>query len=83
MARTPATLKAMIAHVIDAEGPIFEDVLVDRIARAHGMQRSGNQIRRRVHCASACGRFEDRRGRAHSGLAVEQGCWGYPLFPQG
>jgi hypothetical protein len=43
-----ATLKAMIAHVIDAEGPIFEDVLVDRIARAHGMQRSGNQIRRRV-----------------------------------
>ena len=44
-----ATLKAMIAHVINAEGPIFEDVLVDRIARAHGMQRSGNQIRRRVH----------------------------------
>ena len=43
-----ATLRAMIAHVIDAEGPIFEDVLVDRIARAHGMQRSGNQIRRRV-----------------------------------
>ena len=43
-----ATLKVMIAHVIDAEGPIFEDVLVDRIARAHGMQRSGNQIRRRV-----------------------------------
>ena len=38
----------MIAHVIDVEGPIFEDVLVDRIARAHGMQRSGNQIRRRV-----------------------------------
>lgn len=38
----------MIAHVIDAEGPIFEDILVDRIARAHGMQRSGNQIRRRL-----------------------------------
>ena len=44
-----ATLKAMVSHVINAEGPIFEDVLVDRIARAHGMQRSGNQIRRRVH----------------------------------
>ncbi len=43
-----ATLRAMIVHVINAEGPIFEDVLVDRIARAHGMQRSGNQIRRRV-----------------------------------
>jgi hypothetical protein len=43
-----ATLRAMIVHVINAEGPIFEDVLVDRIARAHGMQRSGSQIRRRV-----------------------------------
>lgn len=44
-----AALKAMITDVIDVEGPIFEDVLVDRIARAHGMQRSGSQIRRRVH----------------------------------
>ena len=43
-----ATLKAMIAHVINAEGPIFEDVLVERIARGHGMQRSGNQIRQRI-----------------------------------
>lgn len=43
-----ATLRAMIVHVINAEGPIFEDVLVDRIARAHGMQRSGNRIKRRV-----------------------------------
>ncbi len=43
------TLKAMVTHVIGVEGPIFEDVLIDRIARAHGMQRSGNQIRRRVH----------------------------------
>jgi Protein of unknown function (DUF3320) len=43
-----ANLRAMIAHVIDVEGPIFEDLLIDRIARAHGMQRSGNQIRQRV-----------------------------------
>jgi Protein of unknown function (DUF4011)/REase_MTES_1575/AAA domain len=35
------------------------------------------------HCAASCGPFEDRRGRAHSGLAVHQGCWGYPLLPQG
>ena len=41
-------LKAMIAHVIEVEGPIFEDVLVDRVARAHGLRRSGSQIRRRV-----------------------------------
>ena len=38
----------MIAHVIDVEGPIFEDVLVDRVARAHGLRRSGSQIRRRL-----------------------------------
>jgi very-short-patch-repair endonuclease len=41
-------LKDMIAHVVDTEGPIFEDVVVDRIARAHSLQRSGNQIRARV-----------------------------------
>jgi hypothetical protein len=38
----------MIEYVIAVEGPIFEDALVDRIARAHGLMRSGNQIRRRI-----------------------------------
>jgi very-short-patch-repair endonuclease len=38
-------LSAMIDHVIDAEGPIHEDVLVRRIARHHGFQRAGRQIR--------------------------------------
>src|SRR5208282_3281396 len=28
------TLTAMVAHVVATEGPIFEDLLVDRIARA-------------------------------------------------
>ena len=32
-----ATLRKIIAEVIALEGPIFDDVLVDRIARAHGM----------------------------------------------
>jgi very-short-patch-repair endonuclease len=41
-------LKAMITRVIEVEGPIFEDVLVDRISRAYGLRRSGSQIRRRV-----------------------------------
>lgn len=43
-----STLAKMIEHVIAVEGPIFEDALVDRIARAHGLMRSGNQIRRRI-----------------------------------
>ena len=38
-------LSSMIDHVIDMEGPIHEDVLVRRIARHHGFQRSGRQIR--------------------------------------
>ena len=39
-----ATLREMIAHVVATEAPIYEDLLVDRIARAHGFQRSGSNI---------------------------------------
>jgi very-short-patch-repair endonuclease len=39
-----ATIREMIAHVVATEAPIYEDLLVDRIARAHGFQRSGNNI---------------------------------------
>jgi len=35
----------MIDHVIDRGGPIHEDVLVRQIARHHGFQRAGRQIR--------------------------------------
>ena len=38
------TLRQMILVVINTEGPIYEDVLVDRIARAHGFQHSGSNI---------------------------------------
>ena len=38
-------LQSMIDHIIDAEGPIHEDILIRRIARHHGFQRAGNQIR--------------------------------------
>ena len=38
-------LSAMLDHVIDVEGPIHEDVLVRRIARHHGFQRAGRQVR--------------------------------------
>lgn len=38
-------LSAMIDYVIDTEGPIHEDILVRRIARHHGFQRAGRQIR--------------------------------------
>ena len=48
-ARYDVTLKAMIAHVIKLEGPIREDVLAKRIARAHGWARTGKRIRDRVY----------------------------------
>ena len=35
----------MAAHVIAIEGPIFEDLLVQRIARAHGFGRAAGRIR--------------------------------------
>ena len=42
-------LKTMIAHVIETEGPVREDVLAKRIARAHGWARTGKRIRDRVY----------------------------------
>lgn len=41
-------LLSMVLHVIDTEGPIHEEVLVRRLARGHGFQRAGRQIRDRV-----------------------------------
>lgn len=67
-------LEAMIDHVIDVEGPIHEDVLVRRIARHHGFQRAGSQIRDRVlklaknrheRTHETCGRFFWRKGTAN------------------
>lgn len=42
------SLKKMVLHVVDLEGPIHEEVLVRRIAREHSFQRAGRQIRDRV-----------------------------------
>ena len=41
-------LRKLVAHVVQQEGPIAESQLVNRIARAHGFQRSGNRIHNRV-----------------------------------
>jgi hypothetical protein len=38
------TLRQMIRQVVHTEAPIYEDLIVERIARAHGFQRSGNNI---------------------------------------
>jgi very-short-patch-repair endonuclease len=41
-------LNCMVALTLQHEAPIYEDVLVARIARAHGFQRSGDRIQRAV-----------------------------------
>jgi hypothetical protein len=38
------TLGRMVEHVLKIEAPIYEDLLIERIARAHGFQRSGEKI---------------------------------------
>jgi very-short-patch-repair endonuclease len=43
-----ATLTDLIAHVLATEAPISEELLVRRIARAHGFQQAGRLIRERV-----------------------------------
>ncbi|BBF92157.1 DUF3320 domain-containing protein [Blastochloris tepida] len=40
-----AELRRMVAHIIATEGPIFEDVLVQRIASHHGFARAASRIR--------------------------------------
>lgn len=41
-------LKDMVLRVIACEAPIRDNLLVERVARAHGFKRSGRQIRDRV-----------------------------------
>ncbi|NQY82974.1 MAG: DUF3320 domain-containing protein, partial [Alphaproteobacteria bacterium] len=42
------TLRKMIDHVIDTEGPIHEDILARRIARHHGWKKAGSKIRKHI-----------------------------------
>src|SRR6516165_6098129 len=42
------TLHAMVARVVAQEGPVRDRVLVERIARAHGIGRTDEPVRRRI-----------------------------------
>lgn len=43
-----AVLQRMVVHILEQESPIYQDLLIERIARAHGFQRSGDRIQRAV-----------------------------------
>jgi len=48
-------LTRMVAHVVEAEGPVLDSVLARRIARAHGWHRTGSRIQERVDALAAKG----------------------------
>lgn len=47
----------MVDYVVEIEGPIYFDVLVERIARSHGIQRSGENVQKIVGAALGRNRF--------------------------
>ena len=50
-------LRKMVDHVISVEGPIYFDLLVDRISRAHNFQRARHTIRDIIRSALGRGRY--------------------------
>jgi|SRR4051794_15608576 hypothetical protein len=54
-------LRTMIDHVVAIEGPIFFDILIDRIARAHGFQRSGEAVQKIIRAALGRNRLPTTR----------------------
>jgi hypothetical protein len=54
-------LRRMVDHVVSQEAPIYFDVLVERIARAHRFQRSGEVVQKTVWAALGRGRFPSSR----------------------
>ena len=50
-------LRRMVDHVIAVEGPLYFDLLVERISRAHGFQRAKNTIREIIRSALGRGRY--------------------------
>ncbi|MEP9349145.1 DUF3320 domain-containing protein [Xanthobacter sp. KR7-225] len=57
------TLAAMIETVLDCEAPVREDILAQRIARAHGWLRTGARIKARIaQCFAAMERTSEGSG---------------------
>ena len=54
-------LRNMIDYVVGIEAPIYLDVLIDRIARAHGFQRSGETVQKVIKAALGRYRFPTSR----------------------
>lgn len=79
-----ATLREMIGRVIAAEAPIRDDLLVERIARAHGFRRSGRAIRDRVMTLARAATHATREPDGATFLwpdSVAPGAWDRARYP--
>jgi very-short-patch-repair endonuclease len=78
-------LAEFIAKIVHQENPVKDDVLVERIARAHGFLRSGNRIRERVLSLtqSAHHLLTEEGGATFVWLDVETASsWNLARYPQ-
>ena len=44
----PVDFRALTSQIIAKEGPVFDDIVIRRVARAHGFARTGGRIREAV-----------------------------------
>jgi hypothetical protein len=52
-------LRKMVDHVIAVEAPLYFELLVDRLSRAHGFQRAKHTIRETIQSALGRGRYTE------------------------
>ncbi|MHB0709359.1 DUF3320 domain-containing protein [Roseomonas mucosa] len=57
-------LASLIEMILVAEGPVRDEVLAQRVARAHGFQRTGRRIREAVYAALPAGVRTTTEGEA-------------------
>lgn len=77
-------LRRMIMQVVASEAPIRDDLLIERIARAHGFKRSGRLIRDRVMTLARAATHvaEEPGGGAFVWAdATSESTWDKPRFP--
>ncbi|MCP3734664.1 DUF3320 domain-containing protein [Sphingomonas sp. RP10(2022)] len=78
------TLREMIGRVMAAEAPIRDDLLVERIARAHGFRRSGRAIRDRVMTLARAATHPEHEAGGATFLWPDRlapGAWDRPRYP--
>lgn len=66
-----ADTRELVCAVVDHEGPVHIDVVISRIARAHGLQRAGRIVEETIHAAI--------NAAARTGMVVRRGDFLWPV----